>query len=70
MHCAEFGQLIASKLAPVGIELVGTHVVKLVVLSVVAFPTDWIPTATHVVSLEQDKESKALTPGVVRTVHG
>jgi hypothetical protein len=70
MHCAPFGQVTASKLAPVGIELVGTHVVKSVVLRVVAFPSDLVPTATQVVPVEQDKDVRALTPGGVRAVHG
>jgi hypothetical protein len=50
--------------------LVGTQVVKSVVLNVVAFPTDLMPTATQVVAPEQDKEVSAFTLGVARTVHG
>jgi hypothetical protein len=70
MHCALFGQLTASKMAPVGIELVGTQLVKSVVLNVVAFPTDLMPTATQLVPVEQDKEDRALTLGAVKTTHG
>jgi hypothetical protein len=70
MHCAPFGQSTASKVAPVGIELVGTHVVKLVVLNDVASPKDWMPTATQVVAVEQDREVRAVTLGVLRIVQG
>jgi hypothetical protein len=61
---------MASRLAPVGIVLAGTQVVKSVVLSVVAFPTDLMPTATQVIAVEQDREVRAFTLGVARTVHG
>ena len=70
MHCAPLEQSIASRLAPVGIELVGTQVEKSVVLKVVAFPSDLIPTATQVVPVEQDNEIRALTLGVDRTAQG
>jgi hypothetical protein len=70
MHCAPFGQSTDSKLAPVGIELVGTHVVKSVVLNDVALPNDWMPTATQVVAVEQETEVRATTLGVLRIVQG
>jgi hypothetical protein len=70
MHCVPFGQLTAAKVAPIGMELVETQVVKLVVLSVVAFPADLMPVATHVVPIEHDSDVRALRPGEVRAVHG
>ena len=70
MHCAPLGQSMASKLAPVGIELVGAQSVKSVVLNDVAFPAVLMPTATHVVVVAQKTEVKALTVGLVKMVHG
>jgi hypothetical protein len=70
MHCAPFGQSTACKLAPVGIEAVGTQAVKSVVLNVVAFPTDLMPTTTQVVPVEQEIEVSALTLGAFNTVQG
>ena len=58
-----FGQATPASRDPVGIELVGVHVVPLTVLNEVAPPPEAMPTATHVVAREHETAVKRLTLG-------
>lgn len=68
-HDAPFGQLTAFKLAPERVDIVDSQSVKSVVLMEAAPPSDWIPTATQVVSVAHEIEFKTVTFGLSITVH-
>jgi hypothetical protein len=63
-----FGQATDPSSVPKGIEVVACQVEKLVVVIEVAPPVKPTPTATHVVDVEQERESSESTGGWSKSV--
>jgi hypothetical protein len=63
MQVVSLSQTTASRLDPVGIELVGVQVEKSFVLTEVALPPSATPTATQLEELEQATEESRSTDG-------
>jgi hypothetical protein len=69
MQVVSRGHVIAFSLVPFGIEVAAVQTLKLSVLSDVAPPPPLIPTATQVVTAEQEIAESRLRPGSVWPVH-